>query len=134
MVFKKFDSPYHAAIDRASRILSPGTIHKILAESYFGFQKLPPDIMAAACIIVCLHRICQSSTALFVFANCYKPIAENIIHRVPGHSNGQAYVKAVCGQTVSCEQASSLFTNCPECKEVWKQMLKPITIDRVDYE
>ncbi|OYE02968.1 hypothetical protein CDG79_21105 [Nostoc sp. 'Peltigera membranacea cyanobiont' 232] len=70
MRFKKFDNPYHAAIDRVSRILSPKTIYRILTEGYFlGFQKLPPDVFVAACIIVCLHRICHSLHALFSFAN-----------------------------------------------------------------
>ncbi len=70
MPFKKFDNLYYAAIDRVSRILSPKTIYKILTEGYFlGFQKLPPDVFVAACIIVCLHRICKSPSALFTFAN-----------------------------------------------------------------
>ncbi|MBL1199151.1 MAG: hypothetical protein FWK04_08695 [Nostoc sp. GBBB01] len=57
---------------------------------------------------------------------------EKITHYVPGGWNGEAYVKAVCGRTVSCEEASSLFTNCPECKEIWLRRLKPVS-DRVDY-
>ncbi|MEH2032888.1 MAG: hypothetical protein V7K67_25225 [Nostoc sp.] len=70
MQFKQFDSPYHAAIDRVSRILSPKTIYRILTEGYcLGFQKLPPDVFVAACIIVCLHRICNSPSALFTFGN-----------------------------------------------------------------
>ncbi len=76
MRFRKFDNPYHAAIDRVSRILSPKTIHRILLEPYYlGWQKLPPDTFVAACIIVCLHRICKSSLALFSFASfdlCHK--------------------------------------------------------------
>lgn len=37
-------------------------------------------------------------------------------HFVPGHWNGEAYVIALCGAEISCEEASSLFTNCPHCK------------------
>ncbi|MEH1794625.1 hypothetical protein [Nostoc sp.] len=59
-------------------------------------------------------------------------MVEEIIHYVPGHWNGQAYVESICGATVSCEQASSLFTNCPKCKIEWRKLLEPVT-DRVDY-
>ena len=70
MRFRKFDNPYHAAIDRVSRILSPKTIHTVLTEGYFcNFQKLPPDVFVAACINVCLHRISKSPLSLFTFGN-----------------------------------------------------------------
>lgn len=69
MPFRKFDNPYHAAIDRVSRVLSPKTIHRVLTQGYCNFQKLPLDVFAAACIIVCLHRISKSPLALFTFGN-----------------------------------------------------------------
>ncbi len=72
MRFQKFDSPYYAAIDRVSRILSPKTIYRVLTEGRYEFQRLPPDVFAAACIIVCLHKICQSPAGLFMFASCYE--------------------------------------------------------------
>lgn len=53
------------------------------------------------------------------------PKKEKIIHYVPGHWNGQAYVKAVCNEEVSCEEASSLFTNCPNCKIEWRRLAGP---------
>lgn len=60
-------------------------------------------------------------------------MVEKIIHYVSGGWKGLAYVKAACNATVTCEQASSLFTNCQKCKIQLKQRLKVVT-NRVDYE
>jgi hypothetical protein len=86
MQFKIFDNPYHAAIDRVSRTLSPTTIYRILSEPYYlGWQKLPADVFVAACIIVCLHRICRSPLALFAFGNhdqLQDPLYQNAINAI----------------------------------------------------
>ncbi|MEH2377620.1 MAG: hypothetical protein V7K27_01765 [Nostoc sp.] len=53
------------------------------------------------------------------------PKQEKVIHYVPGFWNGQAYVKAACGAEITCEEASSLFTNCPNCKLEWRRLAVP---------
>jgi hypothetical protein len=60
-------------------------------------------------------------------------MAEKITHYVPGNWGGKGILVAACGERVIYTYASSQFTNCPECKTVWKQSLKLVT-DRVDYE
>ncbi|MEH1805437.1 hypothetical protein [Nostoc sp.] len=59
-------------------------------------------------------------------------MSEKIIHYVPGNWGGRGILIALCGKKVIYHQASSLVTNCPECKALWKQRLTVVT-DRVDY-
>ncbi|MEH2221049.1 MULTISPECIES: hypothetical protein [unclassified Nostoc] len=42
---------------------------------------------------------------------------DKIIHYVPGHWGGQAFLTALCGARVVYTHASSLITNCPECQK-----------------
>ncbi|MBD2516857.1 hypothetical protein H6G93_17900 [Nostoc sp. FACHB-973] len=60
-------------------------------------------------------------------------MAEKIVHYVPGNWGGKAILVSVCGERVIYTHASSQSANCPECKAMWKQDLKPVS-DRVEYE
>ncbi|OKH16835.1 hypothetical protein FACHB389_35315 [Nostoc calcicola FACHB-389] len=61
-------------------------------------------------------------------------MTEKIIHYVPGNWGGKGILVAMCGEKVIYTHASSQFTNCHECKVLWKQTLTLITTDRLDYE
>ena len=43
--------------------------------------------------------------------------SEKIIHFVPELGHDLAHVLSLCGQTISCSDASNMFTNCPICQE-----------------